>query len=187
MGTSGGPGKVDNLQQIDQLAQIAMSFLQRSKTLFKTAKPLFQESAAQQLEALKTGGVGARIPMIQRAVEASKAATAGALRGTTDELAATGLAGTPFAASTLAGTRMSGEQATSQIPTTIAQHVISSPTSGLDMIRAALDFGTAGAGAEHGSAALDLSRQTFNAEQFASFMKDLKQSVQSAAMSGAGG
>lgn len=180
MGTSGGPGKVDNLESVDKLATIATTFLKRSGWLFRQAKPLIAESSAQQLEALKTGGVGARIPMIQRAVEASKAATAGALKGTSDEMASSGIAGTPFGASILAATRMSGEQATSQIPTNIASGMLAQPATGIDTIRASLGFGGAGINAQQAGAGLDLNRQEFNSAQFASFMKDLKDTASSA-------
>ena|SRR5690242_16523417 len=186
MGTSGGPGKVDNIDQIDQLAKVAQNFLKRSKFLFQSAKPLVAESNAQQLEALKTGGVGARIPMIQRAVEASKSATANALSGTSAELATSGVAGTPFAANILAGARMSGEQATSQIPTNIAQNILSSGTTGLDTIRTALGFGQTGVSSLGQSGSLDLNRQEFNAAQFASFMKDLKDSAEKIGMAAGG-
>src|SRR5438876_4705928 len=100
-----GAGKPETPEQINKLGAIA-------ETILKQTGPVRKELLGQTLEALKTGGVGARIPIIQRAVEASKQATSSALKETTASGGAAGLAGTPFLQSILAKTRVSGEQAT---------------------------------------------------------------------------
>lgn len=76
---------------------------------------------AQITEALKTGGVGARLPIVGKAVEASKAATSSAMRGTEETLARTGLTRTPWGQNVLAGQRLEGELAVSRIPTDMTQ------------------------------------------------------------------
>ena len=86
--------------------------------------PIRGELSNQFLEALRTGGVGAQIPIIGAAQSASREATSRALTGTEEQLTAAGLARTPFAARTMAQTRLSGETATSMIPTDIARAFI---------------------------------------------------------------
>jgi len=172
MGTESSPGKVDDVAEIDRLAQMA-------QRLFKLGKPVLKESLRQTQEALTTGGVEARIPIIQRAVEASKLASANALRSTEESLASTpGLAGTPFASRTLADARMAAEQRTSQIPTTYAQNIID---AGQPLAFGAVQAGLGGTGQ---AAGLELGRKEFNVQAFASFMKDLKDSVEKLAYSG---
>lgn len=86
--------------------------------------PLRNEVFRQVQEALKTGGVGARIPMIQQAVSQSQQATGRAVSQTSEELAKRNIGGS-FAASQLAGVRQAGEQATAGIPTQMAQQLLS--------------------------------------------------------------
>jgi len=89
-------------------------------------KPIRDELSSQFLEALQTGGIGARIPIIGAAQEQSRAGTARALTSTQDQITRMGLGRTPFAASTLAQTRVQGDQATSMIPSQVAQGFIGS-------------------------------------------------------------
>lgn len=96
----------------------------QSRGLFKTQQPIRRELSAQILEALKTGGVGAQIPIVQRAVEGTKQATSGALRGTEEALAGGNLMNTPFGQQILAQQRQAGAQAASNIPTDIARAFI---------------------------------------------------------------
>jgi hypothetical protein len=82
-----------------------------------------RELALGQLnEALSTGGVNARIPIVQRALEGSRRETSNALRGIDERLASTGLAGTPFGESTRAGASIEGAARTADVPvqTTLA-------------------------------------------------------------------
>lgn len=92
-------------------------------------RPIRQELSSQFQEALTTGGIGARIPIITAMQEQSKAATANALRGTGEQLSMQGLSRTPFAASTLAGIRQQGDLATSLIPSSVAQSFIAGAPS----------------------------------------------------------
>lgn len=96
------------------------------KDLSGETKPIRDVLSSQFLEALQTGGIGARIPIIGAAQDQSRAGTARALTGTQDQLTRMGLGRTPFAANTLAQTRMQGDMATSMIPSQIAQGFIGS-------------------------------------------------------------
>jgi len=89
------------------------------------SRPVREEIFRQVTEALKTGGVGAQIPLITRAVESTRAATSRALAETEASLGRSRLAGTPFGQRILAETRMGGEGAAALIPTTLAQQFTS--------------------------------------------------------------
>ena len=79
---------------------------------------------SQLTEALTTGGVGARIPIIQRAVEASQQATAQGVNQTKEDLARSGINGL-FGRRVLAEQRQAGAQQASQIPAAMVQQIIS--------------------------------------------------------------
>jgi hypothetical protein len=83
-----------------------------------------RELQFQQLEALRTGGVGAQIPVAQRSVEAQKQALSQTMRGLEGELQGGNLANSPFGQSIRAQTALAGKQAISNIPTDIAQQFI---------------------------------------------------------------
>lgn len=85
--------------------------------------PLRAETFGQVLEALKTGGVGAQIPLIQNAVASSQRATSSALRGASDSLGGANLTGTPFGQRTLAEIQLGGRQQASQIPTQMGSQI----------------------------------------------------------------
>lgn len=95
-----------------------------SEQMFKESSPARRMMFQQLTEALKTGGVGARIPIIQRAVADVNTATAQSSRSAGAMMSRAGLGGTPYAASTLAGIRASGAEAAAKIPTDIAQQLI---------------------------------------------------------------
>ena len=87
----------------------------------EVAEPLGRTLVPQIIEAMTTGGIGARIPIAQRSVEQTRAATSKAITGTEESVARAGLRGTPFGARTVAGTRLAGESAIAGIPIEIAQ------------------------------------------------------------------
>lgn len=97
--------------------------------LREQSRPVRQEVFAQILEGLRTGGIGARIPIIQQAVEASRQATSSALRQLDQSLAQTGLAGTAFGARARGETLLAGEQRTAQLPTELVQQFINTALS----------------------------------------------------------
>lgn len=86
--------------------------------------PTEEELYKQGLEALTTGGVGARIPIIQQAVEQSKQATSRTLAETGAQLDQTKLSGTPFGQRILASLRQAGNQEAAAIPTNEAKQAI---------------------------------------------------------------
>lgn len=103
----------------------------QSETQSKLAQGLFQETAplrsemfGQFLEGLRTGGIGAQIPIIQRAIEQSRLATSNTMRQIDEQMATSGVAGTPFGQSVRAGALMQGAQAESQVPTNILQQFL---------------------------------------------------------------
>jgi hypothetical protein len=96
-----------------------------SEQMFQESNPARRLMFKQLTEALKTGGVGARIPIIQRAVENVNTATAAATKGASADFARSGLAGSSFAAEALAGVRASGSARAAEIPTDIAEQLIS--------------------------------------------------------------
>ncbi len=87
--------------------------------------PVRSQVFNQISEALATGGIGARIPIIQRAVSDSRAATSAAMQGVNESLARTGLSSSSFGQRIRAETSLAGEQATARIPTDIAKEFIS--------------------------------------------------------------
>lgn len=86
--------------------------------------PVRQEYGNQLLEALQTGGVGATIPLVNASQQQSRDATSRALTGTEEQLSRAGLSRTPYAANTLATTRLTGEQRTGLIPSQIVSQML---------------------------------------------------------------
>ena len=112
-----GGGKGGDNKASKDLAKIA-------KTFFKETKGLRKETTSQFMEALTTGGVGARMPIIAKAQESSRTATSNALAQLDTQLAQGGLAGTPFGENIRASTLQKGEQATAAIPTNIISQIL---------------------------------------------------------------
>lgn len=95
------------------IAQFGRAFLPSAKAF-----------GAQETEALKTGGVNAQIPIINRAVDASRGAESQANTQLQESLARAGLANTSFGAQILGNQQMAGAQRTAEIPTDIAGQFI---------------------------------------------------------------
>lgn len=176
-GNSGGgkgPGKVATPEATNQLLTAATKIV-------KGTNPVRTELLSQMLEALKTGGVGAQIPLIQRSVEASKQATSNAMVGTTEGLAQSNLVGTPFGQRILAQQRQAGAQQASQIPTQIAGQI----AGGAPAFVAAMQG--QGLSALTNAGAQQYAVDANNAAGWRAFMQDLKQSIMAATTKGAGG
>ena len=75
-------------------------------------------------EMLRTGGIGAQTPIVAQSVGAAQSALSQALTGQQGQLAASGLARTPYGQQQLGQTRLAGLQGISQIPTQYAQQQI---------------------------------------------------------------
>lgn len=89
-----------------------------AQDILGTATPAFESFMSIMSNILQTGEagtVGPQVPIIQRSVEASRRAGSQAQRGTTEELARTGLAGTPFGETIRAGGEREAAFQTSQI------------------------------------------------------------------------
>lgn len=99
----------------------------QGKRMLKEAAPARGLMLQQLTEALKTGGVGARIPMIQQAVSRANQATASATAQTAEQLGAHNIGG-PFASRIMAGQRLAGQQQAAAIPTEMAQQLIQQMT-----------------------------------------------------------
>lgn len=167
-----GAGKIDVPPEFGQLADLARTMIAQTN---RPRKLLLQ----QLTEALRTGGVKARIPMIQQAVSASNQATANALRQSAEDLASRNIGG-PFASRILAAQRQAGAQTAGMIPTQMAQQLIAQTVPFLQATQGL------GAGALGQAGAATFNVDAFNAQQFKAAMEDIKDSIQGAAMAGAG-
>lgn len=83
--------------------------------------PIQNQTFSQLSEALRTGGVGAQIPIIQQSVSQSQSALSRGLQDVQGRQAAQGIAGTPFGNRELTGARLEGQQSIARIPTDYAQ------------------------------------------------------------------
>jgi len=109
--TGGGKGKSSSSTSsptANTLAALASQFARETA-------PVRNTLLADMESVLKGGNFRANQPIIGKAVESSMQAASRARRETSDELARTGLAGTPFGVGELAKVIQEGEQKTSQI------------------------------------------------------------------------
>lgn len=109
MGKGGGSGKSASDKELATF----------SKEIRGTSKPARDLFYSQLAEALQTGGVQARIPLAQQAIEQSKVSSSAAMRETEASLAATGLARTPLGQGILANQRTAaamGAAAAGRVP-----------------------------------------------------------------------
>lgn len=158
-----GAGKIDVPQQFKQISEFG------TKTLKQTNKP--RKLLLKQLtEALATGGVGARIPIVQRAVEAVNIGTSQALKGGEEQMAKYGVGG-PFAAKTLANIGTQGRLAASRVPTDLTQQFIQGTVPYLSSTQSLGMQGLQAGGQAQ------LSADSFNALQFKALMQDIKNSI----------
>lgn len=93
----------------------AKSLFQSSTSTREGGQAARNTALSQLNEGLQTGGIGARIPVIQRAIEASKSSTAAGLRGLDERFASSRIAGTPFAERIRAGAATEGAARTADI------------------------------------------------------------------------
>lgn len=99
----------------------------QGKQLFAESTPLRQLLLDQGLSVAQTGGVPqAKIPIIQRAVEAQKQATSQNLRGAQDQLSGAGLGDSPFAQGIMQDIRSKGDQAAATVSTQVGEQMMGS-------------------------------------------------------------
>ena len=118
-GGGGGKGSRSQAQTTGSQALESIALQIESES-----RPSRQEMFRQVLEGLRTGGIGARIPIVSAGQEASRLATSRALQGTTESLVRSRLAGTPFGERVMAETRLAGEMETAGIPTRETARII---------------------------------------------------------------
>jgi hypothetical protein len=127
-----GGGKSSGEQsQFSPYAPMLAAF---AKSQIKRSNQILNPLTAQTAEALKTGGVNAQIPIINRAVDASRGAESTSNLTTQEALSRAGLAGTSFGANVMASNRMAGAEETAAIPASVASQFIGNAGSlGLGM------------------------------------------------------
>lgn len=126
--------------------------LRQNRAIFRTQQPIRRELSNQTLEALRTGGVNARLPLVQKAVEQARSASAGQMRQTQQNLAQGNLMNTPFGQSILAQQGQAARFAESQIGPAFAQQLIAGAGGG-----GGPQFGSLPGGASVSGGNVDLS------------------------------
>ena len=118
MGDSVGKGgKVNKSSAENGLLDIASQ-------LMAEVSPLRKEVLGQTMEALTTGGIGARLPIVQKGIEASRSATSSALSQLDESLARSGGGRSSAADALRANTLLQGELNTQAIPQQAAEQFI---------------------------------------------------------------
>ncbi len=118
MGNSVGKGGKVNKSSAEN------GLLDISSALMAEISPLRKEVIGQTLESLQTGGIGARLPIVQKGIEASRAATSSALSQLDEGMARQGLGQSGYANALRAQTLLSGELETQAIPQRAAEQFI---------------------------------------------------------------
>jgi len=147
-GSAGKGGRVGGAGGSPGLENLANTMATQSATLFSQAQPVTKELFNQIYEALTTGGIGAQLPVAQKGVEASRAATSKALQETGQMGAMlSGGRGSSALMRTMGDIALQGELATAAIPTQIAQQFIGvAPTMATGTSNTAMGFGQAAGG-----------------------------------------
>lgn len=91
---------------------------------WRMAKPALSAYSGQTAEALRTGGVNANIPSINAAVDASRQSASQSETQMREQLARSGLAGTPFAETIMAQQQGADSARTGAIPAEATQSFI---------------------------------------------------------------
>src|SRR5688572_14383634 len=120
MGGGGGGGKGGGSENTSGSAALEAF----AKEMQEMSRPVRQETFAQVLEGLQTGGVTSKIPQINTAIEASRGATSSSIKQIDEQLAMMGLSNTGTGQKIRAEALAMGEQRTSQIPSELVQQFI---------------------------------------------------------------
>lgn len=125
--------------------QTGQNLLPFAKAFEGETRPLRSQLFGNITEALRSGGVGANVPIIQSSVSAARSSLGEALRGSSEGLSRSGLQGTPFGQRQMAQSRQQGMMGISQIPTQLAQQLIQMATTGVGLAGGTLSpLGSAG-------------------------------------------
>jgi hypothetical protein len=131
----------------------------------------------QLTEALTTGGVGARIPIIMRAVEAASAAAGQSAQLNREKTAKAGLGGTAFDVNSQLTQDTASKSAIANIGPSVAEGMIAQAPNTINQATGqALTIGQ-----------LNQQRQMFNAQVMGGFYENLKGSLESLNPYGGGG
>jgi len=182
MGSSTGKGgKVGGAGGSAALDNLANTMAEQSKVLFGEAQPVTKELFNQIYEALTTGGIGAQLPIAQKGVEASRAATSKALQMTGEMGSAmSGGRGSSALMRTFGDIALQGELATAAIPTQIAQQFIAAaPTLTTGVTNTAMGYGQAAGGMYNQAQGIQAQRDIAKGNQQTQMLSSL-------AMMGAG-
>jgi len=151
MGGGGKGGKGGGGPQIPSFVLDAQKQIsQTGRKIFDISKPSLQMGSDQAMNLISTGGVGARVPMLNKAVSAQQRATSGAMKSVGDAMNRAGIGGS-FANRTLGQIERQGEAKARNIPIQAALPLIMQSAVG----------SIAGSGA--GAAAAGQSAQTLAA------------------------
>ncbi len=124
----------------------------------KAGLPIFQQLSSQIGEALRTGGVNANIPIINRSVDAAREGASTSMESTRQALARAGLGDSSFAQRILSEQGTSSGESISQIPTNAAASLIgAAPGVGSTAVSA----GGIAAGADYSSQGQTTSTPSF--------------------------
>lgn len=157
-GGKGGGGKTpDYGPYLSALSDAAKQATAAGKEILDISRPVREQFYGQLAEVLRTGGVGAQIPIAQQGVEATRSAAAGATEATKSRLASAGLGRTPYAQRILSGLGIQGDIATAQVPLDIAKLFLgAAPNAALGAPQSAaglIGSGVSGAGSAASTAA----------------------------------
>lgn len=119
MGAALGEAKAQTAQQ----SGIEKGLAGMGANMVRQTRPVRDQAIKQLLEAMRTGGVKAKIPLIQQAVSRANQATSGALTQTAEQLGSRNIGGA-FASRIMAATRLAGNQQAAAVPTQVAESLI---------------------------------------------------------------
>lgn len=166
MGNSVGKGgKVNRSSAETGLLDIASS-------LINDSAPLRKEVIGQTTEAMQTGGIGARLPIVQKGIEASRSATSSALAGLGEEAARGGYSRNSFNQALQAQTQLQGNLATEAIPQQAAEQFIAiAPTLTTGLSGQALQGFTSTAGLANQRSGIQAQRDIAKGQQQVEYVK----------------
>jgi hypothetical protein len=121
MGAGGGKSSTSSQSTNSPWADVLGRIGQQQ---WRMAKPALSAYSGQAAEALKTGGVNANIPSINSAVDASRQSSSQSETQMREQLARSGLAGTPFAETIMSQQQGADSARTGAIPAEAAQSFI---------------------------------------------------------------
>lgn len=166
-----GGGQVGKGGKVKQ-SDAEQGLLGAAKELISEAKPLRQEVMGQTLEAMRTGGVGAQLPIVQKGMEASRAATSSALTQQAGSLGRQGLGRSSYGNALQASTLLQGELATQAIPQEVAaQFIAGAPSLMMGVGGQGMQGLSTGAGAANQRYGIQASRDIAKGNQQVEYVK----------------